>query len=551
MVNNSHDEVDQSDEKSDKLGATRRSILAAGSIAGLGLSTGSVSGQSRGRGRKSSVWADSNGDQLLEPRDGFEGIDVDVAQIAELDDVHHAQNFQGANGGEQIQNAIDTADADPGPNVVRVGPEGPDDDGQWNLTDTISLPSNTMLILYGSYLFLEAGTNEVMFTNSDHEDGNSDIQIAAHDATIDANGENQVRQAEQTAWRRNAGVFFENVDRLQITGLLVTDTNQWGMAIHDVRNSYFSNITFDQPPLVNRDGLHLVGPIDGVIADGLYGRTDDDAVIADAGGNESDTDGSPQGPIENVLFTNINVEGYGNHGGAKVLGNGEYTVRNVKFENCVFHNRGDRALRILAGQSDNPPSGDDISNIEFSNIISDRPDDGNQRGLVIEADCVNVMVNGMMHTGGINSFVDVVPRDGPVTVDHLEINDVLVEREASGVAGTFVHTDSNTKINNLIVNSADVRNIDRGFYIEGEANGIVDNYMVEGLANTPYSSDTGDTGEFKLTTNCAPAEGPVDGLIGSTPIASPGWDPDGDGNGEVVCYDGEAYQEVVDLPNYT
>jgi len=34
-------------------------------------------------------------------------------------------------------------------------------------------------------------------------------------------------------------------------------------------------------------------------------------------------------------------------------------------------------------------------------------------------------------------------------------------------------------------------------------------------------------------------------------LASPAWDPDGDGNGELVMYDGTAWQEVVDLPNYT
>jgi len=34
-------------------------------------------------------------------------------------------------------------------------------------------------------------------------------------------------------------------------------------------------------------------------------------------------------------------------------------------------------------------------------------------------------------------------------------------------------------------------------------------------------------------------------------LASPAWDPDGDGNGEIVCSDGTAWNEVVDLPNYT
>jgi len=39
--------------------------------------------------------------------------------------------------------------------------------------------------------------------------------------------------------------------------------------------------------------------------------------------------------------------------------------------------------------------------------------------------------------------------------------------------------------------------------------------------------------------------------VGKMVLASPTWDPDGDGNGELVMSDGSAWQEVVDLPNYT
>jgi len=38
---------------------------------------------------------------------------------------------------------------------------------------------------------------------------------------------------------------------------------------------------------------------------------------------------------------------------------------------------------------------------------------------------------------------------------------------------------------------------------------------------------------------------------GDIVLASPTWDPDGDGNGEVVIYDGTAWQEMADMPNYT
>jgi len=55
------------------------------------------------------------------------------------------------------------------------------------------------------------------------------------------------------------------------------------------------------------------------------------------------------------------------------------------------------------------------------------------------------------------------------------------------------------------------------------------------------------------------ADGEVHGPFDSAPahevgkmvLASPTWDPDGDGNGELVMSDGSAWQEVVDLPNYT
>lgn len=44
-------------------------------------------------------------------------------------------------------------------------------------------------------------------------------------------------------------------------------------------------------------------------------------------------------------------------------------------------------------------------------------------------------------------------------------------------------------------------------------------------------------------------------LFGSDPgdvaLAGSGWDPDGDGNGELVIFDGTAWQEILDLPNLT
>jgi len=40
--------------------------------------------------------------------------------------VHHAEDYEEKNGGQRTQAAIDEAEAAPGPNVIMVGPVGPD-----------------------------------------------------------------------------------------------------------------------------------------------------------------------------------------------------------------------------------------------------------------------------------------------------------------------------------------------------------------------------------------------------------------------------------------
>jgi len=42
---------------------------------------------------------------------------------------------------------------------------------------------------------------------------------------------------------------------------------------------------------------------------------------------------------------------------------------------------------------------------------------------------------------------------------------------------------------------------------------------------------------------------PTDPIVGTQLLASSNWDPDGDGNGERVEWDGANWNEVVDAPN--
>jgi len=89
-------------------------------------------------------------------------------------------------------------------------------------------------------------------------------------------------------------------------------------------------------------------------------------------------------------------------------------------------------------------------------------------------------------------------------------------------------------------------------------------HLIYTIGGTDYLEQGGGTNVFKRTislygtyiknvgwTGFTGRDSAPVGAVGKVTLASPTWDPDGDGNGEIVCYDGTAWQEVVDLPNYT
>lgn len=100
--------------------------------------------------------------------DGVVEADVDNPSVSteELDNVFYAAQFDGADGGEQIQNALDKADNESGTNGVIVGPLGPDspssapESNVWTVSSTIDITGydDTQLLGMGKpLLYLKDG----------------------------------------------------------------------------------------------------------------------------------------------------------------------------------------------------------------------------------------------------------------------------------------------------------------------------------------------------------------------------------------------------------
>lgn len=154
---------------------------------------------------------------------------ADAVTTEQLDNVRYASAFNGADGGTQIQNAVDDLPSQGG--VVIVGPEGPDDvsgssgsvsDGReknaWELTSEISLSDNQTLYFINSYVFLADSTFTGSTTGYLVKVGGSTNVTVAGTGTLDGNKSNNDGKVQ--------GVQSQNgSDDLTVKEITITDCN--------------------------------------------------------------------------------------------------------------------------------------------------------------------------------------------------------------------------------------------------------------------------------------------------------------------------------------
>ncbi|MDF9746757.1 hypothetical protein NDI89_14290 [Natrinema sp. S1CR25-10] len=237
---------------------------------------------------------DENGDRLE-----LGSLVVDGERPTLGSQVVYATRFDGANGGEQIQAALDDLDGVRG--TVVVPAEGPDDlagydhseraDG-WLVTDAVTIPSETTLVLDGSYLFLDDAArtnllrNELAFQNT--KDRDEDITVVGRGAArLDGNAAGQNRPYENDAGRNEPevsehyGFVFHNVERLRVGGFTLGPTAGWGGIVEDFTDAFVHDIFIAQDDSHdNQDGISFAGPGERGIMSNLAGTVNDDFVTA-------------------------------------------------------------------------------------------------------------------------------------------------------------------------------------------------------------------------------------------------------------------------------
>lgn len=221
---------------------------------------------------------------------------VPAVHTESLDNVRYASAFDGADGGTQIQNAVDDLPSSGG--VVVVGPEGPDDvsgssgadatrgTAAWEISSPIALPSNITLLLNACYLFLADNADDNLIKSDNVVTSpsgtvarreNINIIGTGPDTWLDGNEANQDSTLDN--WKE-IGVILYKVDDFSVRNLRIGPTLGFALSPQNVTQGDIENIWFDQETgnARNADGLHQVGPIDGVTGRGLYGTAADDFV---------------------------------------------------------------------------------------------------------------------------------------------------------------------------------------------------------------------------------------------------------------------------------
>jgi glycosyl hydrolase family 28 len=223
-----------------------------------------------------------------------------------------AGQFPGQNGGERIQAAIDSLGTKP--KVIEIGPQGPDLDGRWFLTNALILPSNTTLIFYGSRLFMADHISDNLIRNFHAETGGDERDENIHilglgGVELDGNAVHQVRQGQVY---KNFGIAFHKVDRASIKGIALGPTNAWGMGLENVNDLLVEGVRFQQDGKTeNQDGVHICGPGSRICISDILGTVADDAIAIDAGAGYEDYRGSARGTggsLENIVVSNVSVK---------------------------------------------------------------------------------------------------------------------------------------------------------------------------------------------------------------------------------------------------
>ena len=191
--------------------------------------------------------------------------------------------------------------------------------GHYLISKTLLIHSNQSLVLDRfSEIRLAAGSDCLMITNDDHENGNSNISLVGGIWNMDG-----VNQSANPVWgaykagkmgepydpTRYYGILsrFINVTHLAMSSLTLRNPVCFGAQLALIHYFTIENITFDYSPPENcMDGIHLDGGCRFGRISNLQGATYDDMVALNA--DDATCFSACHGPIEDIEISGLFAE---------------------------------------------------------------------------------------------------------------------------------------------------------------------------------------------------------------------------------------------------
>jgi hypothetical protein len=438
--------------------------------------------------------------------------------------VYFASAFDGTDGGDRIQSAINVAKSERERRVVFVGPVGPDADDRWKVSDTIEIPSHTTLMLAGASLRLADGVGDNILRNESATSGDdardTDIHIIGFDgASIDGNAINQygsilpiddegdiliddhAGNSEYEYFRRN-GIDLYKVDGFTLRGFTIGPTNSYAIAPEDVTNGYIANITFRMDGTTpNQDAVNLGGPAEDVQMVDLRGTLADGAITISSRGTATShklvTEG---GAVRHVHVENVCFAGaVGPEVRREAMGiihtwpYKDVPLEHIRVKNIVGRNLGNPAIRT-GGEyvTDSGPftrpelhrdividgvfaEGDalcelrcDVQNLTITNAYlegSDRLFD--QRGYTVDGLTVDNCVHDCSQAVQDSSVPGSIIFDGQLSDS--SVRNCRIEASAESEIEAGIYVGSNASVDALSIDQATTTGTDIGFTTESGA----------------------------------------------------------------------------------
>lgn len=165
-------------------------------------------------------------------------------------------------------------------------------------------------------LKLQDGASDYLVTNDDLVNGNENIRLIGHGATINGNKPGvQTRDytapADDRASYWGFGFWLSRVTNLVVDGFYILETEAWGVAYWDVTNAYFGNLRFWQTTEVGQNGDGVTGVGSDLLIENISGYTNDDMVFVGNGGGtlQGNDMGMPDlAEVRNITVRNVRPE---------------------------------------------------------------------------------------------------------------------------------------------------------------------------------------------------------------------------------------------------